>query len=59
MCGAAQVFEEKPADHIDSVAGRGDRYFGSDKGVKSNLDRTARRAAWRMIRHEVGLDDVA
>ncbi len=53
------VFEEKMADHFDSVTSLSNRYFGSDKGFKSNLDRTARRAAWRMIRQEEGLDDVA
>jgi type I restriction enzyme, R subunit len=40
------------------VTDLGRRYFSSDKGFKSNLDRTLRRAAWRMIRQEEGLDDV-
>ncbi|MFG2510740.1 hypothetical protein [Streptomyces sp. NPDC048584] len=41
------------ANHAWSVADllRGDYKF------KSNLDRSARRAAWRMIRREEGLDD--
>ncbi|MFG2683835.1 hypothetical protein [Streptomyces sp. NPDC048392] len=35
----------------------GKRCFGADRGFKSNLDRSARRSAWRMIRSEEGLDD--
>ncbi len=45
------------ADHIDTIAGLGRQYFGPDKGFKSSLDRSARKAAWRMIRREEGLDD--
>jgi type I restriction enzyme R subunit len=51
------VFEDKMADHINAMAGLGRRYFGSDKDFKSSLDRSARRAAWRMIRREEGVDD--
>ncbi|MFE1248796.1 type I restriction endonuclease subunit R [Streptomyces sp. NPDC058766] len=51
------VFADKMADHIDTVAGMGRQYFGPDKGFKSSLDRSARKAAWRMIRREEGLDD--
>ncbi|MFE3247988.1 type I restriction endonuclease subunit R [Streptomyces sp. NPDC059209] len=51
-----KVFADKMADHIDSVAGMGRQYFGPDKGFKSSLDRSARRAAWRMIRREEGVD---
>ncbi|MEU6443377.1 type I restriction endonuclease [Streptomyces sp. NPDC047046] len=54
-----KVFEDKMTDHIDSVAGLGRQYFGPDQGFKSSLDRSARRAAWRMIREEAGLDDAA
>ncbi|MET8407404.1 hypothetical protein ABZV34_04720 [Streptomyces sp. NPDC005195] len=48
---------EEAADHIDTIAGMGRQYFGPDKGFKSSLDRSARKAAWRMIRREEGLDD--
>ncbi|MET7843194.1 type I restriction endonuclease [Streptomyces sp. NPDC005356] len=51
------VFADKMADHIDTIAGMGRQYFGPDKGFKSSLDRSARKAAWRMIRREEGLDD--
>jgi type I restriction enzyme R subunit len=53
------VFADKMADHIDTVAGIGRQYFGPDKGFKSSLDRSARKAAWRMIRREEGLDGAA
>lgn len=53
------VFADKMADHFDSVADMGRQYFGADKGFKSSLNRSARKAAWRMIRREEGLDDVA
>ncbi|MCF3125032.1 type I restriction endonuclease subunit R, partial [Streptomyces arenae] len=43
------VFEDKMADHIDTIAGLGRQYFGPDKGFKSTLDRSARTAAWRII----------
>lgn len=51
------VFADKMADHIDTIAGMGRQYFGPDKGFKSSLDRSARKAAWRMLRREAGLDD--
>ena len=53
------VFEDKMADHIDTIAGLGRRYFGPDKSFRSSLNRSARRAAWRMIRQEEGIDDDA
>ncbi|MFF9073251.1 type I restriction endonuclease subunit R [Streptomyces sp. NPDC014646] len=52
-----KVFADKMADHIDTIAGLGRQYFGPDKGFKSSLDRSARRAAWRMIRREEGVDE--
>ena len=52
-----RVFADKMADHIDTIAGMGRQYFGPDKGFKSNLDRSARRAAWRMIRREEDVDE--
>ncbi|MFD4230075.1 type I restriction endonuclease subunit R [Streptomyces sp. NPDC058545] len=51
------VFEDKMADHIDTIAGLGRQYFGPDKDFKSSLNRSARRAAWRMIRQEANIDD--
>ncbi|BAU86051.1 type I restriction-modification system restriction subunit R [Streptomyces laurentii] len=54
-----RVFADKMADHIDSIAGLGRQYFGPDKNFKSSLDRSARRAAWRMIRREEGVEDAA
>ncbi|WP_435176073.1 type I restriction endonuclease subunit R [Actinacidiphila sp. bgisy145] len=53
------VFADKMADHFESVADMGRQYFGPDKGFKSSLNRSARKAAWRMIRREAGLDDAA
>ncbi|MEU9760464.1 type I restriction endonuclease [Streptomyces sp. NPDC047987] len=52
-----KVFADKMADHIDTIAGMGRQYFGPDKGFKSSLDRSMRRAAWRMIRREEGVDE--
>ncbi|GAB2442909.1 hypothetical protein GCM10027162_42130 [Streptomyces incanus] len=44
-------------DHVSTIDTLGKRYFGADREFKSTLDRSARRAAWRMIRSEEGLDD--
>ncbi len=52
-----KVFADKMADHIASTAGMGRQYFGPDKSFRSNLDRSARRAAWRMIRRDEGVDE--
>lgn len=54
-----EVFAEKMADHIDSITEMGQQYFGPDRGFRSSLDREARRAAWRMIRRDEGLEDTA
>ncbi|MET8437460.1 type I restriction endonuclease [Streptomyces sp900116325] len=51
-------FNENMMDHVSTIDTLGKRYFGADRSFKSNLDRSARRAAWRMIRSEEGLDDV-
>ncbi|MFD7709723.1 type I restriction endonuclease subunit R [Streptomyces sp. NPDC059786] len=51
-------FNENMMDHVSTIDTLGKRYFGADRNFKSNLDRSARRAAWRMIRSEEGLDDV-
>ncbi|MFE3198501.1 type I restriction endonuclease subunit R [Embleya sp. NPDC059237] len=54
------VFEDKMADHIDTMAGLGRQYFGADKSFRSSLNRSARSAAWRLIREQEGvIDDVA
>jgi type I restriction enzyme R subunit len=45
-------------DHVSRIETLGKRYFGTDRDFKSNLDRSARRAAWRMIRREEGWDDL-
>ncbi|MFC7306850.1 type I restriction endonuclease subunit R [Streptomyces monticola] len=52
-----KVFADKMADHIDTIAGMGRQYFGADRNFKSHLDRSARRAAWRMIRREEDVDE--
>ncbi|MET7499906.1 type I restriction endonuclease subunit R [Streptomyces microflavus] len=52
-----KVFADKMADHIETTAGMGRQYFGPDKSFRSNLDRSARRAAWRMIRRDEGVDE--
>ncbi|GAA3621829.1 DEAD/DEAH box helicase family protein [Kineosporia mesophila] len=53
------VFEEKIMNHVDSVANLGKLYFGDQPDVRNTLNRSARRAAWRLIRKQNGLDDVA
>ncbi|NEB09174.1 type I restriction endonuclease subunit R [Streptomyces coelicoflavus] len=52
-----KAFNGYMMDHVSTIDTLGKRYFGADRGFKSNLDRSARRAAWRMIRSEEGLDD--
>lgn len=52
-----KAFNGYMMDHVSTVDSLGRRYFGADRGFKSNLDRSARRAAWRMIRDEEGLDE--
>jgi type I restriction enzyme R subunit len=51
-----KAFANAMMDHISTIDGLGRRYFGPDRDFKSNLDRSARRAAWRMIRDEEGID---
>jgi type I restriction enzyme R subunit len=53
-----KAFNGYMMDHVSTIDTLGKRYFGPDRNFKSNLDRSARRAAWRMIRSEEGLDDV-
>jgi type I restriction enzyme R subunit len=54
------VFEEKMMDHFDTIAELARHYFGPDPDFRSTLNRSARRAAWRLIRRQEGiLDDEA
>ncbi|TPQ23987.1 type I restriction endonuclease subunit R [Streptomyces sporangiiformans] len=53
-----KAFNGYMMDHVSTIDTLGKRYFGADRNFKSNLDRSARRAAWRMIRSEEGLDGV-
>ncbi|MDW5330563.1 type I restriction endonuclease subunit R [Plantactinospora sp. KLBMP9567] len=53
------VFEEKMMDHFDTVADLGRKYFGPDRDFRSSLNRSARSAAWRMIRQQEGVTDDA
>ncbi|MFD5041941.1 type I restriction endonuclease subunit R [Streptomyces sp. NPDC058377] len=52
-----RAFADNMADHIEATAGIGRQYFGPDKSFRSNLDRSARRAAWRMIRREENVEE--
>lgn len=52
-----RAFADNMADHIEATAGIGRQYFGPDKNFRSSLDRSARRAAWRMIRRDEGVDE--
>jgi type I restriction enzyme R subunit len=47
------------ADHIDSIADLGRHYFAPDRSFRSALNRSARSAAWRMIRDQEGVLDNA
>jgi type I restriction enzyme R subunit len=53
------VFEGKMAEHFDTVADLGRRYFGPEPDFRSSLNRSARRAAWEMIRKEEGVTNHA
>lgn len=54
------VFEDKMMDHVETIADLGRQYFGPEKSFKDSLNRSARSAAWRLIRKQEGLvDDVA
>lgn len=51
------VFEEKMMDHFDSIADLGRKYFGPEQDYRNSLNRSARRAAWQMIRRQEGVVD--
>jgi type I restriction enzyme, R subunit len=55
--GFDPVFEDKMMDHFDTVADLGRQYFGPDPNFRSSLNRSARNAAWRMIREQEGVVD--
>jgi type I restriction enzyme R subunit len=55
-----EEFEDKMAEHIDTIADLGRQYFGPDRNFRGSLNRSARSAAWRMIRSQEGvIDDAA
>ncbi|KAB8185976.1 type I restriction endonuclease subunit R [Microbispora catharanthi] len=53
------IFEDKVADHVDNLRTLGDKFFDKDPTFREALTKTARRAAWRLIRAQEGLDDLA
>ncbi|GII22715.1 type I restriction endonuclease subunit R [Planosporangium mesophilum] len=53
------VFEDKMMDHFDTIADLGQKYFDPEKNFRSSLNRSARSAAWRMIRRQEGVVDDA
>lgn len=53
------VFEDKMMDHFDTIADLGRKYFDAQEDYRSSLNRSARRAAWRMIRRQEGVSDEA
>jgi type I restriction enzyme, R subunit len=54
-----EVFEDKMAEHTDTIDDMGRQYFSHDDSFKQSLNQSARRAAWRMIRREENIDDEA
>ncbi|MGW3787558.1 type I restriction endonuclease subunit R [Micromonospora chokoriensis] len=53
------VFEDKMMDHFDSTADLGRKYFDPQQNFRSSLNRSARSAAWRLIRRQEGVVDDA
>ena len=53
------VFEDKMMDHFESAADLGRRYFEPQSDFRSSLNRSARSAAWRLIRRQEGVVDDA
>ncbi|MFI2662588.1 type I restriction endonuclease subunit R [Micromonospora carbonacea] len=53
------VFEDKMMDHFDTTAELGRKYFDQQQNFRSSLNRSARSAAWRMIREQEGVTDAA
>lgn len=52
-----QVFEDKMMEHFDTIADLGRKYFGPDENFRSSLNRSARSAAWSLIRRQQGIVD--
>ncbi|MEU4161151.1 type I restriction endonuclease [Actinoplanes sp. NPDC026670] len=53
------IFEDKMMDHFDTMAEKGRKYFDPQENYRSSLNRSARSAAWRMIRRQEGVEDDA
>ncbi|WP_327029285.1 type I restriction endonuclease [Micromonospora sp. NBC_01740] len=53
------VFEDKMMDHFDTTADLGRKYFDPQQNFRSSLNRSARSAAWQMIRRQEGVVDDA
>ncbi|MEV4497078.1 type I restriction endonuclease [Micromonospora arborensis] len=53
------VFEDKMMDHFDTTADLGRKYFDPQQNFRSSLNRSARSAAWQMIRRQEGVEDDA
>ncbi|MEV4516105.1 type I restriction endonuclease [Dactylosporangium sp. NPDC049525] len=51
------IFEDKMMDHFDTIADIGRQYFGPEPDFRSSLNRSARSAAWQMIRRQEGVVD--
>jgi type I restriction enzyme R subunit len=51
------VFEDKMMDHFDTTADLGRKYFDPQQNFRSSLNRSARSAAWQMIRRQEGVVD--
>ncbi|MET9300659.1 DEAD/DEAH box helicase family protein [Micromonospora aurantiaca] len=51
------VFEDKMMDHFDTTADLGRKYFDPQQNFRSSLNRSARSAAWRLIRRQEGVVD--
>ncbi|MGV9763578.1 type I restriction endonuclease subunit R [Micromonospora tulbaghiae] len=49
------VFEDKMMDHFDTTADLGRKYFDPQQDFRSSLNRSARSAAWRLIRRQEGV----
>jgi type I restriction enzyme R subunit len=53
------VFEDKMMDHFETTADLGRQYFDPQQNFRSSLNRSARSAAWQMIRRQEGVVDDA
>jgi len=53
------VLDAEMMKHIDSVRELGDHYFHDDRDHRESIKRDLRRHAFRMLRRELGMDDMA